>query len=216
MNLQVLAAFFTYFSILLLIAFSAHKRSRTESDFALGNRSLSFWLTALSAHAADMSAWLFMAVPAAIFLGGMPNAWMALGLIVGMFLNWHFIAPKLRVQTEQYQSFTLSTFFEKRFNDTSGFLRVLTAFLSLIFLTCYLSAGLIAMGYLFESLFGIDYFIGISFSIIVVMAYTFFGGFVTVAWTDLFQGFFLLAMIVLVPLVGYTAIGGTAPIEMQA
>lgn len=216
MHIQVIFAFAIYFCILLTIGLLSHKKSQSEVDFIIGSRSLNFWLTALSAHAADMSAWLFMAMPAAIFIGGIPNVWMALGLLVGMLLCWQFVAPKLRTLTEEYQSYTLSTFFEKRFNDETGVIRLVTAFLSLIFLTCYLSAGLIAMGYLFESLFGINFYIGIAIAVSVVIAYTFVGGFVAVAWTDLFQGFFLLFMVLLVPTLALMSIKGFGAVEASA
>lgn len=206
MNIQILAAFFVYFCILLAIGLTAHKKQRTAADFIVGNRSLNFWLTALSAHASDMSAWLFMAFPSAIFLGGLPQLWAAFGLIIGMFCNWHFVAQKLRTSTEKYDSYTLSTFFERRFNDTSGVIRVLTAAMSIIFLTSYLSAGLIAMGLLFESIFGIDYYVGLTIATVVAMTYTFSGGFITVAWTDLFQAIFLLIMILLVPAVAFSTL----------
>ncbi|NGX57467.1 MAG: Osmoregulated proline transporter OpuE [Chlamydiae bacterium] len=216
MHYQVIFSFAIYFSILLAIGLFSHKKSQTEVDFILGNRSLNFWLTALSAHASDMSAWLFMAMPAAIFIGGIPHIWMALGLLIGMFLNWQFVAPKLRTLTEEYKSNTLSTFFEKRFRDESGTIRLVTAFLSLVFLTCYLSAGLIAMGYLFESLFSINFYVGIVIAVSVVIAYTFVGGFVAVAWTDLFQGFFLLFMVLMVPLVALSKIGGIGSVISNA
>ncbi len=216
MNYQIFIAFAGYFSILLAVGLVSHRRTQSETDFILGNRSLNFWLTALSAHAADMSAWLFMAMPAAIFLGGVQGSWMALGLLTGMFLCWQFVAPKLRAETEKYNSYTLSTFFEKRFHDNTGIIRFITALMSIIFLSCYLSAGLIAMGYLFESLFSINYYIGISIAMTVVIAYTFVGGFVAVAWTDLFQGIFLLAMVLLVPLTALLSIGGFAAVAESA
>lgn len=203
MDIPILGAFLTYFCILLAIGLIAHKKQYTSADFIMGNRSLNFWLTALSAHASDMSAWLFMAFPAAIFVGGLPQAWPAVGLFIGMLCNWQFVAKKLRTETEKYDSYTLSTYFERRFNDQSGVIRILTATMTVIFLTSYLSGGLIAMGLLFESMFGIEYHIGLSVAIFVAMSYTFSGGFITVAWTDLFQALFLLAMIILVPTVAY-------------
>lgn len=199
MNVPILAAFATYFIILINIGFIAH-RSRSESDFVIGDRSVNYWVTALSAHAADMSAWLFMAVPAAIFLGGVAQSWIAIGLVAGMFCNWQFIAHKLRTETENLNSNTLSTFFERKFGGSSGVLRTLTALMTIVFLTCYLSAGLIAMGYLFESLFGINFYFGMTLATAVIALYTLFGGFVTVAWVDFCQGTFLLLIIVIVPL----------------
>lgn len=217
MDIQILVAFFVYFCVLLGIGLAAHKKQSSSADFIIGNRSLNFWLTALSAHASDMSAWLFMAFPATIFLGGGPNIWAAVGLIMGMFANWQFVAQKLREATEKYDSYTLSTYFERRYGDKSGIIRVLTATVSIIFLTSYLSAGLIAMGILFNSVFGINYYLGLSVATLVAMTYTFSGGFITVAWTDLFQALFLLLVIIIVPIVAFFNIeGGFATIESHA
>jgi len=208
MQTHVIAAFISYFSILLLIGLFFHRKQVSSKDFIIGNRSLNFWLVAISAHASDMSAWLFMAFPMTIFMLGLSHIWIAMGLIIGMFLNWQFVAPRLRVMTEHYHCYTLSSFFEKRYNDTSGTIKLLSAFVLMIFLTHYLAAGLIAMGYLLESLFDINYMLGLSIAMFVVVSYTFVGGFTTVAWTDLFQGIFLLCMIILVPLFAYQKIDG--------
>ena len=216
MHFQVIAAFIVYFSLLLTMGLIFHKKQRTSSDYILGNRSLSFWLVALSAHASDMSAWLFMAFPMSIFVLGLSQAWIALGLLIGMFLNWQLVAPRLRSMTEAYNCYTLSSFFEKRFNDKSGIIRVISALVMVIFLTHYLSAGLIAMGNLFESLFRLDYYIGLSIAMLVVVIYTYVGGFTTVAWTDLFQGIFLLIMILLVPIMAYLKIDGWSQITETA
>lgn len=209
-------SFFLYFLVLLVIGLISHKRQTTSADFIVGNRSLNFWLTALTAHASDMSSWLFMAFPAALYLGGVPEAWIAFGLIFGMFCNWQFIAKRLRTQTEKYNSYTLSTFFERRFNDQSGIIRSLTAIMTLFFMTTYLSSGLIAMGLLFESLFGINYFVGLGVASLVVVIYTFAGGFITVAWTDFFQGVFLLIAILVVPFLAYQQIGGWSAIQQAS
>lgn len=208
MHWSFIAAFIAYFGILLTMGLIFHKKQTTSSGFIIGNRSLSFWLVALSAHASDMSAWLFMAFPMSIFVLGLSQIWIALGLLIGMYLNWQFVAPRLRSMTEKYHCYTLSSFFEKRFKDNSGVIRVISALVMVIFLTHYLSAGLIAMGNLFESLFGLDYFIGLSIAMFVVVLYTFVGGFTTVAWTDLFQGIFLLLMILLIPVMAYLKIDG--------
>lgn len=216
MSAYFILAFFTYFSLLLGLGLVFHKRQTSSADFMMGNRSLSFWLVALSAHASDMSAWLFMAFPMTIFVLGLGQVWIALGLVTGMFLNWHFVAPRLRSMTEKYECYTLSSFFEKRFEDTSGTLKLLSALVMVIFLTHYLSAGLIAMGILLESLFGIGYMIGLSVTLCVVVLYTFMGGFTTVAWTDLFQGIFLLFVIILVPFIAFSHIEGWSSIQQIA
>ncbi|NGX51508.1 MAG: High-affinity proline transporter PutP [Chlamydiae bacterium] len=197
-----------YVSILLGIGFFSYKKDQTAADFILGGRSLNYWLTAMAAHASDMGSWLFMAYPAAIFLGGLFNAWIAVGLTLFMFLNWLFIAPKVREKTEEYNSMTFSSFFESRFQDTSGLIRIFTAVMSLIFYTIYISAGIVGLGLLLEALFGIPYHIGISVGIFVVIPYLFVGGFTTLAWIDLFQGIFLLLVIVSVPFLILPLVGG--------
>lgn len=206
MQTQILIAFFSYLVIILIIGLVSHKKQTSSADFVIGNRSLNFWLTALTAHASDMSAWLFMAFPAALFIQGMPSLWIALGLIGGMFLNWQFIAEKLRIETEKYNSYTLSTYFERRFSDSTGTIRIATALMSVLFLTIYLSAGLYGMGLLFGSLFGLNQYIGLSVAVTVVMIYTFFGGFVTVAWTDFFQGVYLMLVLIITAVTSYFAI----------
>lgn len=203
MHFYFVISFFVYFFILLCIGLYFHKKQTSSTDFILGNRSLNFWLTALSAHASDMSAWLFMAFPAAVFTGGMPKTWIAWGLIIGMYFNWQFIASRLRTETEKYNANTLSTFFERRFEDHSGIIRLLTAVIALFFLASYVAAGLIAMGLLFESVFGINYYVGLSVAMLVVVIYTLIGGFVTVAWTDLFQALFLMVVLIFVPIYAY-------------
>jgi sodium/proline symporter len=197
---QYLLAFVCYFLILLVIGVLSHQKQDSNAEFIVGNRTLNFWLTALSAHASDMSAWLFMGLPMAIFINGMSGSWIAIGLLIGMFLTWQFISIRLRVATEQTQTYTLSSYFEARFSDSSGILRVLTAIILVFYLTHYLAAALTAMGLLIESVFGIDYYLGLTFATIVVVSYTFGGGFVTIAWTDLFQAIFLLLVIILIPI----------------
>ncbi len=207
-----LGTFIGYFVILMAIALLSYRKQKSESDFIIGNRSLNFWLTALSAHASDMSSWLFLGYPALIFTTGMTGAWAAIGLTVFMFLNWHFIAPKIRTVTEQTNSLTLSSYFENRFGDTSGSIRLVSALMSVLFFTFYISSGLVGMGVLVESLFELNYFIGISIGLLIVMIYVFLGGYRTIAWIDLFQGFFLLGVIVFIPAILIMKAGGMGPI----
>lgn len=197
-----------YFGVLIVIALSSYKKQQSGSDFILGNRSANFWLMALAAQASDMGSWLFLGYPALIFGGGVPAAWAAIGLILGMFFNWHFIAPRLRELTEQFGSLTLNAYFESRFNDSSGRLRLVSGLMSVIFFTAYISSGLITMGVLFESLFGINYYLGVAMGLIMVVGYVFVGGYRTVAWIDLFQGFFLLGVIVGIPIYLVNHLGG--------
>ncbi len=197
-----------YFAVLILVACLSYKKQQSGADFILGERSANFWLTALSAQASDMGSWLFLGYPALIFGGGVFAAWAAIGLTAGMFFNWHFIAPRLRKITEQLGSLTLNAYFEARCKDTTGSLRLISGLMSVLFFTIYISSGLIATGVLLESLFDLNYHVGISFGLLLVVGYVFMGGYRTVAWIDLFQGFFLLGVIVCIPLYLLNQIGG--------
>ncbi len=203
-------AFIIYFTLLFGVAIISKARSKDSHDLILGNRSLNFWVTALSAHASDMSSWLFLAFPVSIYLGGIPQCWIAIALVTGMFLNWHCIAPRIRKTTEALEASTLSAFFAKRFPKRGTLIRITTTAACLLFLTYYLSAGMIGVGLVFESLFHIDYFFGLLFATGVVIGYTFIGGFVSVAWADLFQAIFLLIVIMAVPIFAIYDMGGVA------
>lgn len=192
-------AILAYVACLFLIAFFSYRRKQTSADFVIGGRSMNYFLTALAAHASDMSSWLLMGYPAVIYSKGLFQSWIAVGLLLFMFLNWHFIAPRLRKVTESYQSTTLSNFFESRFHDTSGLLRMFTALALLFYYTIYISAGLTGLGLLIESIFGYHYLLGISLGILIVIPYLLFGGYITLAWTDLFQGLFLMIVCLFVP-----------------
>jgi len=206
------STFIVYYFVIFLIVFLSYKKKQSNTDFIIGDRKLNFWLTALSAHASDMSAWLFLAYPAQIFLSGTFNAWAGIGLTVFMFINWQFIAPKIRIATEQSNSLTLNAYFENRFADKTHFLRVTSGIMTLFFFTIYICSGLVSMGYLVESLFSLPYVVGISFGLFLVMLYVFLGGYTTVAWIDLFQGFFLLAIIILIPTILLIKMGGFSDI----
>jgi sodium/proline symporter len=212
MFVEELIAVVCYFLVLLVVGFLSYRRHISATDFMIGSRSMNYWLTALAAHASDMSSWLFMGYPALIFTKGFYSSWAAVGLLLFMFLNWQLIAPKIRVATEAYNSLTFSSFFESRLADSSGVIRVFTAVMSLVFYTIYISAGLVGLGLLLETLFGINYYWGILIGIFIVVPYVFTGGYVTLAWIDLFQGFFLMAVIVFVPFYMLKKVGGLAGI----
>lgn len=199
MNIIMFSAFILYFLILLCIALFFYRKVTTASDFIIGNRSVNYWVTAVATQASDMGSWLFLAFPAAIYTQGLFESWTAIGLVFFMFLNWQFIAPRLRIISEQTNSDTLSALFEKQFSDTSGLISLASALFTLIFFTFYIASGVVGLGRLFESAFEITYHMGIVIGLCTVMLYTLIGGFVAAAWCDLFQGLFLLFMIILVP-----------------
>jgi len=171
------------------------------------------WVTALSAQASDMSGWLLMGLPGAIYLGGMPQAWIAIGLFIGTVLNWKLVSARLRVYTQKTNAITLPCFFEARFRDPTGLLRIISAIIILIFFAIYASSGLVATGLLFESTFSINYHIAVIIGGFVIIAYTFLGGFLAVCWTDLLQGALMVFAIVIVPALTYHTAGRIEAIE---
>ncbi len=206
MDNYYLSAFVGYFAFFLCLSIFFYRRNTSTSSFVLGNRSLNYWVTALRTQASDMSDWLFMAYPGLIYGLGLFNLWVAIGLILFMFLNWQFIAPRLRTATEKYESLTLASFFERHFRDTSGLIRLLSVFFTTYFLVYYIGAELVGLGRLFESTFGIPYTIGISISGTLVVVNIIIGGFIAAAWSDAIRGIFLAAMICIVPIVALSAV----------
>ncbi|MGE0206979.1 MAG: sodium/proline symporter, partial [Candidatus Babeliales bacterium] len=208
--------FLLYFGILFLIGIVSYLKTKTSSEFMLGNRGVNYWVTAIAAHASDMSAWLFMAFPATIYTQGLEGAWIAIGLVGGMFLSWHFIAQKLRVATEQYQTVTLSSFLEKRFNDKKGYLGIASSIILMFFFSFYIGAGLTGMGRVFEAVFGINYHTGMVIGLGASLLYILCGGFIALVWNHFFQGMFLLAMIAIVPIISLYTLGSLQPIISYA
>lgn len=178
------------------------------SDFSLANRSLNYWVTAISAQASDMSDWLFMGYPGAIFALGLSQVWIAAGLVLFNFLTWHYIAPEIRIQTEKLNALTLSEFFEKKFNDTSNNIRLISGIFCLYFFIFYIAAGLMGLGRVFELAFNINYHTGIIIGLAISLLYTLLGGLLAIAWSDLFQGTFLLGSIIFIPWYATIHLGG--------
>lgn len=205
----MIASFSLYFAILLSIGFYFYRKTTNQSEFSLGNRSLNYWLTAIAAQASDMSDWLFMGFPGAIYLLGVSGIWFAFGLALFMFLTWQYIAPQLRKQTETHHALTLASFFETKFQDQSGLIKVVSGFFCLYFFTFYIAAGIVGLGKAFELIFEMPYHYGIIIGLTISLMYTLLGGLLAVAWSNLLQGTFLLACIMLVPIFAInTKLGG--------
>ncbi len=205
----IVATIVVYMGVCLVLGFVAYRRTTNLADFILGGRSLGSWVTAFSAQASDMSGWLLMGLPGLAYLAGFDAVWLVTGLIVGTWLNWRFIAAPLRVRTEQLgDSLTLPDYFERRFDDRSRLLRTLTAIVILVFFTFYASSGFVATGRLFESLFGMHYHDAMLWGSVVMLAYTFFGGFLAVSWSDVLQGTLMFFALILVGAVGVGLAGG--------
>ncbi len=201
-------SFIGYLVMMVIVGVVFCKKNNTLSEYLLGGRGLGSWVTAISAQASDMSGWLLMGLPGAIYLGGMGDAWVAIGLGLGTLLNWLLVAKRLRVYTEKTTSLTLSSFFAERFRDPSGLLRAVSSIIILIFFTIYAASGLVAAGKLFDSMFKINYQTAVIIGTIVVLAYTLLGGYLAVCWTDLIQGLLMAFAIVVVPIVATNHAGG--------
>lgn len=198
-----------YMAGMLYIGYWSYKKTSDLSDYMLGGRGLGPAVTALSAGASDMSGWMLMGLPGAMYATGLSSVWIAIGLLIGAYANYLILAPRLRTYTEvANDSITIPDFLENRFKDRTKILRFVSAIVILVFFTFYASAGLVSGGRLFENSFNLDYKIGLFVTVGVVVAYTLFGGFLAVSWTDFVQGCIMFIALVLVPIVAFTDVGG--------
>jgi len=199
-----------YLLVMLGIGLYSFKQSSTDVEgYMLGGRSLSPKVTALSAGASDMSGWMLMGLPGAMYVSGISSAWIAVGLVIGAYLNYLWVAPRLRVYTELAKNaLTIPDYFANRFNDSSHSLRLISSVVIVIFFTLYTSSGVVAGGKLFESSFGLSYEMGLYVTAGVVVAYTLLGGFMAVSITDFVQGCIMFVSLVLVPVVVLFDLGG--------
>jgi len=204
-----LAAIVLYFAGMLLIGWFAFRQTKDLDGYMLAGRGLKPATAALSAGASDMSGWLLMGLPGAIYVSGLVEAWIAIGLTIGAWLNWKFVAPRLRSYTEvSNNSITIPSFFENRLKDTSRLLRVVSGVIILVFFTFYVSSGMVAGGVFFESSFGSTFLTGMLLVAGITLLYTLFGGFLGATLTDVAQGLLMLAALVVVPIVALNETGG--------
>ena len=208
---QLIVSFGLYLAFMLLIGIYFYRKTKNLSDYVLGGRGLGSWVTAMSAQASDMSGWLLMGLPGYAYLAGLESIWIAIGLAAGTYLNWKFVAARLRKYTELAgDSITLPDFFENRFRDKSKIIRIISALFILIFFIIYTSSGFVAGAKLFSTIFELSYFSALIIGVAVIISYTFLGGFLAVSWTDFFQGTLMFIAIVTVPVVAVSAIGGVS------
>ena len=195
-----------YFIVMLGIGLYAYKQSTDDvSGYMLGGRNLSPSVAALSAGASDMSGWLLMGLPGAMYLFGLSKVWIAIGLVLGAWANYFLVAPRLRVYTEKANdSITIPDYFANRFDDNKNVLRVISAIVIIVFFTLYTSSGVVAGGKLFENSFNMSYEMGLYITTGVVVLYTLFGGFLAVSLTDFVQGCIMFVSLLAVPIATYT------------
>lgn len=214
MQIEALVSLAGYFVLMLGIGFYAYKKSTDDvSGYMLGGRQLHPAVGALSAGASDMSGWMLMGLPGAIYVSGLGAAWIAVGLVIGAYFNYLLVAPRLRVFTEVADdAITIPDYFEKRFNDDTRILRILSSVVIVIFFTLYTSSGVVAGGKLFEASFGLNYYAGLFLTAGVVIVYTLIGGFLAVSLTDFVQGVIMFIALIMVPIVAFMQLGSLGDI----
>jgi sodium/proline symporter len=219
----VFGSFVGYLILMLAIGFLFSRRQESLGDYYLGGRKMNKWVVALSAQASDMSGWLLMGLPGAIYVGGFSEAWIGIGLMIGTYLNWKIVAGRLRRYSQACgDSITIPDFICNRFRDGTGVSRIVAAIIILVFFTFYTASGFVSAAKLFTSTFGIPEsltFCGITMTgyqlclwvaALVVVSYTLLGGYMAVCWTDFIQGSLMFFAIVLIPAIVVCNAGGFA------
>jgi sodium/proline symporter len=208
MDILTTVAFSCYLSVVVIIALVAYRITNNLSDFVLGGRQLSGPVAALSAGASDMSAWLLLGLPGAVYIYGLNQIWLPIGLTLGAYFSWLIIAKPLRVYSElANDSLTLPAFLDNRFKDSSGSIRVLLAIVTLVFFAFYTASGLVGAALLLQR-FNFPYHQALLLGASIIVAYTFIGGFLAVSWTDFFQGTLMFICLLVVPYVALKDLGG--------
>ena len=222
-DFYILASFVGYLALMLGIGFFFSKRQEDLGDYYLGGRRMNKWVVALSAQASDMSGWLLMGLPGAIYVGGFSEAWIGIGLMIGTYLNWKIVAGRLRRYSQACgDAITIPDFICNRFRDKTGISRMVAAVIILVFFTFYTASGFVGAAKLFTSTFGVPetlsvcgvtvtgYQLCLWVAALVVVSYTLLGGYMAVCWTDVIQGSLMFFAIVLIPAVVVCNAGGFA------
>ena len=210
MDFQILVGFIAYFVIVLLVGFYFYNKSHGMKDYVLGGRKLNPYVAALSAQASDMSGWLLLGLPGSIYLFGIGQAWIGIGLAIGSYLAWLFVAKRLRNYSHKAgDSITLSQYFSNRFRDEKNILKTMSAIVILVFFVPYVASGFVSAGNILNSFVTeLDYTMCMLVGVVVIIAYTVLGGFKAICWTDVLQAMLMLVAIIVVPLAAIGSLGG--------
>jgi len=210
-KISTILTFCLYLAAMQVIGWVFYRRTKNLSDYILGGRELDTWIISLSAQASDMSGWLLLGLPGFAYMAGLEAGWIAIGLALGTYLNWKLVAKRLRIYTEiAGDSLTLPDYFENRFRDKSKALRIVSAVFIIFFFMIYTASGFVAGAKLFNSVFGLPYEWALAVGVLVIISYTFLGGFMAVCWTDFFQGIMMFLAVLIVPMIAVHAIGGVS------
>ena len=210
----IIVVFVLYLCVMLGIGWNFYRKNKNVKDYVLGGRTLGPWATALSAQASDMSGWLLMGLPGlayALYEGTTEAIWTGIGLALGTYLNWLIVAKRLRKYTKLAgDSITLPEFFQNRFHDKSGVIKAISSIFILIFFLLYSASMFSAGAKLFKSVFDIPYLTALIIGVIIIVSYTFLGGFLAVCWTDVLQGSLMFVCLLLTPIFAFQHLGGSA------
>ncbi|MDR3300385.1 MAG: sodium/proline symporter PutP [Candidatus Accumulibacter sp.] len=210
-HITLTTTFLIYIFLMLFVGYLGWRQTSDLSDYILGGRRLGAFVTALSAGASDMSGWLLMGLPGAVFLSGISEAWIAIGLTIGAWCNWRWVAGRLRVYTEYSgNALTLPDYLANRFEDRTHWLRLFSALVILVFFTIYCASGVVAGARLFSALFDVAYPTALWIAAVATISYVFIGGFLAVSWTDTIQASLMITALIMVPLMVIYADGGPA------
>lgn len=212
MHTYTLISFSFYLVAMLGLGWLGYRATTNLSDYILGGRRLNSFVTALAAGASDMSGWLMMGLPGAVYARGLAEAWIAIGLVIGAWMNWRYVAARLRLYTEKCgNALTLPEYFSNRFEDKSNLLRIITALAVLTFFSIYCASGVVASARLFQGLLGMSYTTALWVGAFATISYVFIGGFLAVSWTDTVQASLMFGALLMTPLMVIASNGGVTP-----
>lgn len=215
-TIWILVAFVAYMLMMLLIGASYMKTGKSTEDYFLGGRKLGGWVVALSAQASDMSGWLLMGLPGSVYALGTGQMWIAVGLFLGTVANWLIISGRLRRYTiVANNSLTLPAYFENRFHDKKRILLGISSVVIVIFFLVYTASAFASGGKLFSTVFGCSYHVSLTIGAVIILAYTFMGGFMAVCTTDFIQGMLMLVALITVPIVAFALMGGNVGTALE-
>ena len=218
-NFAEILAFALYLILVLAVGvvffLKGRKSAGGDKDYFLGGRQMNGWVAALSAGASDMSAWVLMGLPASIYAAGLGQAWIAIGLGIGYTISWLFEAPRLRrYSIAAKDSITIPQYLTNRFLSANRALQVICAIIFLVAYTIYAASSIKACGTLFNTVMGLDATVCMYVAALIIICYTFLGGFTAVCWTDFFQGLLMLGALLIAPIFALSLVqSGNAVVE---
>ena len=212
MEISKVIALALYVLILFFIGIFASRRVKSMSDFYVGGKNMGFWAVAFSARATGESGWLLIGLTGMGAMSGLSTYWVVVGEVLGVAISWWYMAKRFKRKSDEYNAITIPDYLESHFKSKTKTLRVLASTILSVFVIIYVSSQIDVTGKAFESMMGINYYTGAIIGFFIVLTYIFIGGFVAAVWSDLFQGLLMFVGLLLLPIVVYFSMDGTAGI----